>query len=193
VLFAASGPALPPLAVWAGSAAGALPFRAGGRTLVGAAVVAALLASAAILHAGRGALRRRARLLAASAVAMGLPVLAGQLLARWDYEVTRDLQARRIIDALAAYQSRQGTYPESLHDLVASSDLERVPTPRIGFGLLGRGEFTYQEFGTSYLLEFSAPRWVQCAYNPPYEDEAGGSDERLAGAWSCPADPPELW
>jgi hypothetical protein len=64
------------------------------------------------------------------------------------------------------------------------------------------------------LLEFSAPRWVQCAYNPPYLDEdveegdgaapdvaqggsasaaAGDEDELGGGAWSCPSKPPELW
>jgi hypothetical protein len=85
--------------------------------------------------------------------------------------------------------------------------------PEIGFPLASRDEldFTYQGFGTSYLLEFSAPRWVQCAYNPPYADEEGeenmddavsagvgddGEDddaESGGGSWSCPSKPPELW
>ena len=60
----------------------------------------------------------------------------------------------------------------------------------------------YQNFGISYLLEFSTPRWVQCAYNPPYqeedeedfEDELDDEDEGdLPGSWSCPSTPPELW
>ena len=77
----------------------------------------------------------------------------------------------------------------------------------MGFALLHRPEFVYQNFGINYLLEFSAPRWVQCAYNPPYVDEADGEEEEfedeeipgeadedgLPGAWSCPSKPPELW
>jgi hypothetical protein len=65
----------------------------------------------------------------------------------------------------------------------------------------------YQNFGINYLLEFSAPRWVQCAYNPPYLDEEDGEEEEfedeeipseededgLPGSWSCPSKPPELW
>ena len=61
------------------------------------------------------------------------------------------------------------------------------------------------------LLEFAAPRWVQCAYNPPYGDEDFGEDDFFddteegledlgyededlgAGSWSCPEKPPELW
>ena len=74
-----------------------------------------------------------------------------------------------------------------------------IPVPRIGFRLLTDQEFVYQNFGESYLLEFSAPRWIQCAYNPPYlEDEAergaGRDGETSAtGEWSCPSKPPELW
>ena len=69
--------------------------------------------------------------------------------------------------------------------------------------MLGRQEFVYQNFGESYLLEFSAPRWIQCAYNPPYrEDEGEAAEEGAAaepddgmgrGEWSCPSKPPELW
>ena len=56
----------------------------------------------------------------------------------------------------------------------------------------------YQNFGDSYLLEFSAPRWIQCAYNPPWRLEPGeeiepGDEDALSGSWSCPQKPPELW
>ena len=47
------------------------------------------------------------------------------------------------------------------------------------------------------ILEFSAPRWIQCAYNPPYADEYEEEEdaelEDLGGSWSCPSKPPELW
>ena len=100
--------------------------------------------------------------------------------------------------------------------MVEAKLLDAIPQPEIGFALPGEevAAFTYQGFGTSYLLEFSAPRWVQCAYNPPYLDETGedagddpaldvaqggdeasseGEDDLGGGAWSCPSKPPELW
>ena len=82
-----------------------------------------------------------------------------------------------------------------------AGDLEEVPSPRVGF-LSGTGQtFDYQSFGTGYILEFSAPRWIQCAYNPPWADdlseeeraELEADDVELGGAWSCPSKPPELW
>jgi hypothetical protein len=85
---------------------------------------------------------------------------------------------------------------------VDGGELDHVPAPRIGFPGLGDQQFVYQNFGESYILEFSAPRWIQCAYNPPYEDEGeeegaetddAGSDGLGEGAWSCPSKPPELW
>jgi len=99
---------------------------------------------------------------------------------------------------LDAYYAREGLYPDALEELVGAGDLDRVPRPRIGFAGLGAERFTYDSFGTSYLIEFSAPRWVQCAYNPPYPDEEeegapGEGEEALGGAWSCPSKPPELW
>ena len=86
---------------------------------------------------------------------------------------------------------------------MAAGDLAATPTTRIGFAVLSDRAFTYQNFGTNYILEFSAPRWIQCAYNPPWSD--GLTDEEMAeleedgeeadpgGAWSCPSKPPELW
>ncbi len=121
----------------------------------------------------------------------GLPILLGQLLVRWDYAQTRDASAQRLIEALARHYEREQLYPDSLQELVRTSELDSLPRPHIGFGFLGRPPFAYQGFGTSYLLEFAAPRWVQCAYNPPYPDE--DPDEALGGAWSCPSRPPELW
>ena len=55
--------------------------------------------------------------------------------------------------------------------LLRSIGLERIPAPSIGFGLLHQREFRYVSFGTSYILEFPAPRWVECTYSAPYVDE----------------------
>ena len=161
-------------------------------------------------------LRRRAVNTATAALLLGLPLLVGQAWARWDYTRTRDVYAQQIIDALRTYYEKEATYPESLDQLVETGLLAAIPKPQIGFPFPGSDDsaFTYQGFGTSYLLEFSAPRWVQCAYNPPYSDEdaveddgdapdvAQGGDAAAAepdeadlgdGAWSCPSKPPELW
>jgi hypothetical protein len=130
------------------------------------------------------------------------PVVLGQTLARLDYVTTRDGRAREVIDSLARYRSREGAYPDDLGQLVAAGELEHLPTPRIGFRLLEDQQFVYQNFGESYLLEFSAPGWVQCAYNPPYLDDddeeadEGGDDggsDLGHGEWSCPSKPPDLW
>lgn len=216
ILALALGLALP--AAWlALGGQGFLPFRSGGRGFLVATVLCALaLATAARARRGSRGLARpgpvaggsdrllgRARILGTAAVLLGLPLLVGQAWARVDYTRNREVQAQRVIDALARYYEREQIYPETLEALVASKDLEAVPKPRLGFGLFGNGtSFTYQAFGTSYLLEFPAPRWVQCAYNPPYEDEeldedapapGEAEDEAMAGAWSCPSAPPELW
>jgi len=152
-----------------------------------------------------------ARPLGAGAALVALPVLGGQLLVEQDYDETRNEQARRVVQALDAYHARELAYPDSLTELVEAGDLSRVPEPEMGFGWLGEPEFTYQNFGMNYLLEFSAPRWVQCAYNPPYPDEeedgsfapvtvgddgsgdAGDAADPDGGSWSCPQKPPELW
>jgi hypothetical protein len=123
-----------------------------------------------------------------------LPLVAGQALTRVDYSLTRDGRAQQVIDALAAQREKTGEYPDALSELVDAGLLEAVPRPHIGFG--DSQEFVYQNFGESYLLEFSAPRWIQCAYNPPYElapGEEPEDGEELGGAWSCPQKPPELW
>jgi hypothetical protein len=145
---------------------------------------------------------------ALGAVLVALPVLMGLAWVERDYTFTRDQRAREINDALASYLEQTGEYPDELDSLVETGFLRTIPTPRVGFRLLGGQQaFVYQNFGISYLLEFSTPRWVQCAYNPPYadedeldaeeaagyEDEDWGEDETLPGSWSCPSRPPELW
>ncbi len=191
-----------------------------------ATLALAALALGAYAPGGRRERARSARLGAAQSLALGaigvaFPLLLGHVIADRDYDVTRTNRAQKIIDALGSYYQREQAYPDSLDELVTAKDLAAVPQPQIGFGS-GEG-FTYQNFGTSYILEFSAPRWVQCAYNPPWAaddgdesadeaaaDEAaktgggtgdesatdgGGTDEDATarGAWSCPKKPPELW
>jgi hypothetical protein len=184
-----------------------LPFSAGpGFFALLAAASLATFALAATVGV-RGAPARtaeRAMIWTVGGVLVLAPIALGQVLARLDYTTTRDHLAQRVITGLDAYRAREGTYPDELTQLVEAGDLERVPAPRIGFRMLGEQDFVYQNFGESYLLEFSAPRWMQCAYNPPYlaEDLAGdgetpageaGTDDLGHGEWSCPSKPPELW
>jgi hypothetical protein len=172
------------------------PFRLGLTTLLGVAILcaAAIFGIATLWVAeDRGALRRRARWLAVGVALTGIPLLAGQSLARLDYHVTRERHAREIIDALDRYMERESLYPDALADLVAAGDIGGIPKPAIGFGFLYDASFRYQSFGTSFILEFAAPRWVECAYTPPYADEDDEDAEPLGEAWSCPSQPPELW
>jgi hypothetical protein len=203
----------------AGSALSLLPFKAGAGTL-GTVAVACALAIALSSSVGVGrqpeALRRRTRHLAVGAALIAVPLVVGQVWARWDYYWTREHRAREIIDAMERYLEKEEIYPDELEDLVKDGYLDEVPEPFIGFGFLYDGHFRYRSFGTSFILEFPAPRWVECAYTPPYveedeeyesedgdeekplgaSDEAlglGGDDESLDEAWSCPSKPPELW
>jgi hypothetical protein len=141
-------------------------------------------------------------LAAVGALATTLPVLVGMAIVERDYTFTRDSRAYGITEALQAYYDREEAYPDQLTELVDLGLLDAVPVPRVGFAFIEEQEFVYQNFGISYLLEFSTPRWVQCAYNPPYqeedeedfEDELDDEDEGdLPGSWSCPSKPPELW
>jgi hypothetical protein len=171
------------------------PFPLGAQTLlvVGTICSAGITGTAVLwLAEGHEQLRRRARVIAIGTAVAGIPLVAGQALARLDYHVTREIQAREIIGALDRYLQRETLYPDELGDLVAAGDLEEVPKPAIGFGFLSDAAFRYQSFGTSFILEFPATRWVECAYTPPYADEED-EGEALGEAWSCPSEPPELW
>ena len=124
------------------------------------------------------------------------PLVIGQTLTRLDYAETREHRAQLLIDSLKTYEERNAEYPDELTALVEAGLLDEVPKPRIG--LFSGQEFTYQNFGDSYLLEFSAPRWIQCAYNPPWLLEPGeevdpDDADALSGSWSCPQKPPEIW
>jgi hypothetical protein len=183
----AVGLAVPVLA-WIGLGdAGLLPFRISRERLIGADVFCAGLVAIGALgvRLDPARLRRRALHCAVAAAIVGLPLTVGAGWARIDYTETRNVRAQRIIDALARYYQREGVYPDDLEALVRAGLLDRVPKPMIGFALPDHpgASFTYEGFGTSYLLEFSAPRWVQCAYNPPYpEEEEGGASAPGAAA-----------
>lgn len=211
----ALGLAVPALLLLAGGALELLPFSVDARTLLPAVAFCGLtIAGVSLLGVrGRGhALAQRARWIAVGAALIGVPLVTGQALALWDYHVTRERRARVIIDALQAHFEREQEYPDSLQQLVESGDLERIPTPSIGFSFLYDGAFRYQNNGPDFILEFPAPRWVECAYTPPWEDDyedeeadvaASGDaepepwenagDGSLDEAWSCPSSPPELW
>lgn len=186
-----------------GSRFALLPFRTGAATFALAALAVVLLLAAVtwVRRRDAEATASRARALLLGGLLAGLPLLLGQTLTVLDYQTTREETAPAVIDALQRFLDREGIYPDELEELVAAGDLEEVPSPRIGF-LNGAGEtFSYQSFGTGYILEFSAPRWIQCAYNPPWADdlseeeraELEADDVELGGAWSCPSQPPELW
>lgn len=178
-----------------------LPFAAGaGSLLLLGALSLAVFVVAAHLGLGGDAARTSARALVwtVGGALVLLPIAIGQTLARVDYTRTRDGAAQLIIDSLDRYRAREGAFPDELAQLVAAGDLARIPEPHIGFRSITSQEFVYQNFGDSYLLEFSAPRWIQCAYNPPYALEEGEEpepeDDGLgSGQWSCPSKPPELW
>ena len=179
------------------------------QSLVGLAVLGSLGglfgAAATVLRRSDAvsALGQRAHWIIVGAALVGGPLVAGQAWAYADYFVTREVHARKIIDGLQSYAEREEMYPDELEELITAGDIDGIPEPAIGFDFLYDGAFRYQSFGTSYILEFPAPRWVECAYTPPYEDEPIEDDEEyedefagedsLDEAWSCPSAPPELW
>ena len=59
-------------------------------------------------------------------------------------------------------------------------------------------EFSYQNLGSGYVLEFEATEWVQCAYSPPWSDEEEELEDgeemfEIEESWSCPDARPDLW
>ena len=153
------------------------------KTFIGASLVTALaIAIASRGRSGEAGVARRARLALAGALLIGIPLVGSEAVARYDYYVTREIRARQILDALALYIARESVYPDSLGELVKAGDIAAIPEPAIGFGFLYDAHYRYQNFGTSFILEFPAPRWVECAYTPPFsdeEDDAGLAARRL--------------
>lgn len=183
------------------------------RGMLALSLLGAVCAATVWIGARGDGLVARARHFAWGFALVLAPLAVGEALASFDYTRTREGKAREIIDALDAYYQQHEEYPESLEELVDGDYLERIPRPEIGFGFLGDDEeFAYQSFGISYNLEFSAPDWVQCAFNPAWteedweeeEEEAEAEEEEeeapmadgehaLDESWSCPSSPPELW
>jgi hypothetical protein len=190
VLGIALGLIAPGLLLLLGDAAGVFPFGVGPETLIAIAVLCGLaIGVGALLRAGGpDGLRGRSRRLTVGAALLAIPVISGQALARYDYYVTREVLAREVTDALAAYLEKEEIYPDELDELVAGKYLDEIPSPRIGFSFLYDDEFRYRSFGTSFILEFPAPGWVECAYTPPYDDddEDAGDNEFGVGSYDNP-------
>ena len=172
--------------------------------LAAATALLALASARRSLRRGGEEPLRRAFLLSAGAALVVLPVIAGQSLATGDYSVSRFVRAQQLIDALADYYQREYTYPDALEELVELGAIDGLSHPRIGFdtpyelGWLDPARFSYQNLGSSYVLEFEATEWVQCAYNPPWSDEQENYEEdeevlEVEEAWSCPDSRPDLW
>jgi hypothetical protein len=197
--LSATGVLQPALLLFAASRLGLLPFHLSALRAIGSGLLCAVLIAVAARRPPGSALD--ARMLGLAALLLGTPVLLGQAWAWTDYERTREGRARVIIDALAAYLERDDLYPDHLEDLVKAGLLARIPDPVIGFPLGRVDAFDYASYGTSYLLDFSAPRWVQCHYTPAPILEDLDEEERtelaaeggLEESWSCPSTPPELW
>ncbi|MGH0035206.1 MAG: hypothetical protein ACQGVK_09280 [Myxococcota bacterium] len=190
---------------------GSLPEGSAAALVVVSAVLIAL--GGLTREPGRtAALRRRASHLALGGLLAFVPLAAGRALSTGDYTATRFVRAEQIIGALARHYEKRDGYPEDLGELVELGYLERIPRPRVGFDFvyaltgLEPIEFSYQSLGSSYVLEFEFTEWVQCAYNPPWEDEEEDADwgaddgdgedwedDELEEAWSCPESRPELW
>jgi hypothetical protein len=176
---------------------------------VALAAVTALAIAGASLARGpdrEDTLLRRAGVIALGGTLAFLPLFAGRALSTGDYTVTRFVRAQKVIDALAVYYAKRDGYPEELGELVEMGYLDAIPRPRVGFDVLYDWtgleplRFSYQSLGSSYVLEFEFTEWVQCAYNPPWEDEEEFEDDPewaeedgLGEAWSCPESRPELW
>jgi len=146
----------------------------GGLWILGAAIAASVLALAlsarAVGNLTMGA-RSLAGYAATGAILVAIPLFAGRAWANLDYRATRLGSAQRVIDALAAYYEREGLYPEELDELIEVGDLQSIPQPRIGLPGLGEADFSYQNLGSDYLLEFAAPGWTQCHYSPPWDED----------------------
>ncbi|UCE85748.1 MAG: hypothetical protein JSU66_15690, partial [Deltaproteobacteria bacterium] len=158
------------------------------------------VASALAIAAARRAPQAGARALrfGVGAHLIALPLLVGQGLVELDYAETQDRRAQAIIDALSAYYAKHTVYPASLQELVDQGYLEAVPRPAIGFRWLSTQAFAYEGFGDNYLLEFAAPGWVQCQYNPPWIDDFAEEEDlgeaEAGGVWQCPPPrPPDFF
>lgn len=156
----------------------------------------ALPAAGLAALAGRGPAARTsaASFLVAGALLIG-SIKLGQWHAEWFLARGRDEIAPQVVEAVERHHARHGVYPPTLAALVPEQ-LAEIREPHIGWFDWDEEVFTYTELGDSFLLEFSGPLWVQCAYSPPYQeelDEAEAGGEKLEASWSCERKPPRLW
>ena len=144
---------------------------------------------------------------------LGIPLVAlGADLARIDYtHDARRPRAARSSTRLNALPRARGSLPgRARRSSSRRGDLPSDPGARDRLPAVHRPGVRLPELRHSYLLEFSAPRWIQCAYNPPYVRRArraasraaseadaqrrrADADDDRARPWSCPSKPPELW
>lgn len=177
-----------------------LPELAIGTAGPSALLAAALIAACSIDRQSRK--RRETALkrgfhLGLGATLVFVPVFAGHSLAAGDYAVNRFVRAPQVIHALQQHIMAEEFYPETLDDLVKAGYLSESPRPRIGFGFLEKigladeVKYRYNEYGSSFILEFDSNYWVQCAYSGNYyfdEDEEEYEAEELqedAPDWTC--------
>lgn len=129
-----------------------------------------------------------------------VPIFAGQALAVGDYTTNRNIRAPKVIEALQSHIEAEESYPETLAALVEAGYLDETPTPRIGFGVLehlglaDEVKYRYNEYGSSFILEFDASLWTQCAFSGNYYfDEEEEYDDEEEPEWSCLNKSPNLF
>lgn len=181
--------------IWVALGISELPLQS---VLVSSSIAAVLIAVCSI-HRGSG--DRRTRLLTRgfhvglAAVLVSVPIFSGHSLAAGDYSVNRYVRAPEVIEALQQHIKSEEFYPDTLEGLVEAGYFERTPKPRIGFdflehiGLADEVKYRYNEYGSSFILEFDSSYWVQCSYSGNYYfDDEEFEDEEFQGEesdWSC--------
>ena len=131
-----------------------------------------------------------------------VPIFAGQALATGDYASNRNVRAPQVIEALQNHIKVEEFYPETLNGLVETGYLDEMPKPRVGFqfleliGLADEVKYRYNEYGSSFILEFDASLWTQCSYSGNYyfdEEEEEEFEEEEEPEWSCLNKSPALF
>ncbi len=174
--------------------------------LAATALAMSALAAFVLVERSEGGATGRGLRIGLGAALVFLPIVSGSALARGDFSANRYVLSPRVIDALQAHIKAEEFYPEKLEDLLTTGYLETSPHPRIGFGLLetfGIAEpaaYRYNEYGSSFILEFDSSLWVQCQFSGNYyfDDEEEEYDEEEdwepeTPEWSCLDKRPALW
>ncbi|MCP5039947.1 MAG: hypothetical protein GY944_02885 [bacterium] len=146
-----------------------------------------------------GGLVGRGFRIALGAALVFVPILSGSALAKGDFAVNRYVLSPVVIEALQAHIKAEEFYPEKLEDLVEGGYVDEAPKPHVGFdvleqlGLADPVAYRYNEYGSSFVLEFDSSLWVQCQYSGNYyfddeEEEVYEDDEdweEEESEWSC--------